>query len=412
MLDYKFTVKDKFLKYVCYDTQSSNNSTTFPSTEKQKVLLKELFTELQELGINSEMDEYGYVYAHIRSNVNKHVPAIGFISHVDTSPEVSGADVKPIIHQDYDCKDIVLPKDDQIIRIAENPDLYTMKGSEIITSDGSTLLGGDDKAGVACIMDAANYFSKNPDIRHGDIMIAFTMDEEIGRGLENFDIKKFGAKYAYTIDGDSVGSIEAETFNADKVVLTIHGRSAHTGYAKGKMINASKIAAEFIDSLPKGQRSPETTEGAEGFMHIDSIEGNSDKCKVNILLRDFDEHKLEEYREDIITRIKGIIENYPGAKFEVETIEQYRNMKKIVDECPEVVEYALLAMNRLGIMPQTKPIRGGTDGCKLSYMGIPTPNMFCGEHSFHSRTEWVSVQDMESAVKTLIELCKVWEEKS
>jgi len=409
---YKFTCKDRFLKYVKYDTQSDPNSKTFPSTEKQLVLLKELMSELKELGIKTEMDKYGYVYAHIKSNSHKEIPAIGFIAHVDTSPEVSGENVKTIIHQNYSGGDIILPKDNQIIRLSDNPELSQMKGQDIITADGSTLLGSDDKAGIACIMDAVNYLSTHPEMKHGDICIAFTMDEEIGRGLEDFDIKKFGAKYAYTLDGSSAGEIESETFNANKIIIQIKGRGTHAGYAKNKMINATKIASEFINSLPKDKWSPETTEGMEGFVHVESIEGGLDACQVVILIRDFDEEKLEEHENELKKLMDKIISKYTGAKYHVNVTEQYRNMKGIIDKHPRVMEYAITAMKNIGLKPHVVAVRGGTDGCKLSYMGIPTPNIFCGEHNFHSKTEWVSVQEMELSVRTIVEICKVWEGKS
>lgn len=408
----RFACKERFLKYVVYDTQSDPDSKTFPSTMKQKVLLKELLLELKNLGVKAEMDKYGYVYARVSSNTNKDVPPIGFIAHVDTSPEVSGSGIKAIIHQNYKGGDIILPKDNQIITVKNNPDLESMIGFDIITSDGSTLLGADDKAGVACIMSAIEYIVRRPDIKHGNIMIAFTMDEEIGAGLTNFNIKKFGAKYAYTVDGDTIGSVESETFNADKMIITFDGKSIHTGYAKNKMINAVKIASQFIEYLPKNNWSPETTENDAGFVHVDSINGSADSCKVTMLIRDFNEYKLVDYENRLKKLLDKTIINYPDAKFSVEIVKQYRNMKTILDKKPQVMEYATTAMKRIGIKPDVKKIRGGTDGCKLSYMGIPTPNLFCGEHSFHSRTEWVSVQEMELAAKTIVEICKVWEEKS
>jgi len=409
---YQFTVKDRFLKYVKYDTQSDENSKTKPSTEKQLIFARELLSELNELGIDASMDEYGYIYAIIPSNTDKQVPPIGFMAHIDTAPAISGTNVKPLVHENYQGGNITLPKDNQIITTADNQKLHDLKGNDIITSDGSTLLGADDKAGVASIMDAINYLVTHPHIKHGDIMIAFTVDEEIGAGLDNFDLKKFGAKYAYTLDGGDVGEVEFETFNADSISIKIYGRNIHSGYAKDKMINAIKIAAEFIEKLPKDRWCPEKTSEREGFVHVDLIEGLEDSCIVRIRVRDFDEKKLIEYEHRLKEFIAESIFNHPGSRYEFEISEQYRNPKSIMDKHPQIQEYTLEAMRRIGIKPEIKPVRGGTDGCKLSFMGIPTPNLFCGEHNFHSRTEWVSVQEMEAAVRTIVEICKVWEEKS
>lgn len=410
---YQFICVDRFLNYVKYDTQSDDNATTFPSTSKQKILSQALADELKQLGLtDAHMDENGYVIATLPSNVDKEVPVIGFISHVDTSPAVSGENVNPIIHKNYQGGDIVLPKDDQIIKANENPDLHTMIGFDIITSDGSTLLGADNKAGVAEIVDAVNYLLTHPEVKHGTIKICFTPDEEIGRGTEKFDVKKFGASYAYTVDGQTRGEIETETFSADALVLNFHGKNIHPGYAKGKMINSIKLAAKFIESLPKDSFSPETTEGREGYVHPFIINGNEELTTVKFIIRDFEQEKLKEYEDFLISKAEEIVKQFPGARVSHQIINQYKNMKYILQHHPQVSDYAKEAMLRLGITPIVHPIRGGTDGSRLSFMGLPTPNIFAGEHAFHSKTEWVSIQDMEMAVKLIVEICKVWEEKS
>ncbi|MBA4251480.1 MAG: peptidase T [Chlorobiaceae bacterium] len=409
---YQFICVDRFLNYVKYDTQSDDNATTFPSTSKQKILSQALADELKQLGLtDAHMDENGYVIATLPSNVDKEVPVIGFISHVDTSPAVSGENVNPIIHKNYQGGDIVLPKDDQIIKANENPDLQTMIGFDIITSDGSTLLGADNKAGVAEIVDAVNYLLTHPEVKHGTIKICFTPDEEIGRGTEKFDVKKFGASYAYTVDGQTRGEIETETFSADALVLNFHGKNIHPGYAKGKMINSIKLAAKFIESLPKDSFSPETTEGREGYVHPFIINGNEELTTVKFIIRDFEQEKLKEYEDFLISKAEEIVKQFPGARVSHQIINQYKNMKYILQHHPQVSDYAKEAMLRLGITPLVHPIRGGTDGSRLSFMGLPTPNIFAGEHAFHSKTEWVSIQDMEMAVKLIVEICKVWEEK-
>jgi len=411
MQDYKFTCKDRFLKYVQYDTQSDENSTTQPSTETQRDFSKKLLSELKELGIDASMDQYGYVYARIRSNTQKDIPAIGFMAHVDTAPSAPGANIKPIIHQNYRGGNIKLPREGQIITTIENPEMHDMIGHDIITSDGSTLLGADDKAGVAEIMDALEYFVSHPHVKHGEIVAAFTIDEEIGSGLKNFDMEKFGARYAYTLDGGEVGEIEPETFNGDEMTIRIIGKMTHPGYAKDKMINSLRIASEFVNSFPKEKWSPESTEGREGFVHVNRIEGMEDSTLIKMIARDFDIDKMHEYEGRIKNMLSMIIDKYPGARFELETKEQYRNMVYKVNEHPKVMEYATEAITRVGIRPNKCAARGGTDGCILSYMGIPTPNLFAGGHNFHSKTEWVSVQDMEMTVRTIVEICKVWEER-
>lgn len=410
---YNFTCVERFLKYVKYDTQSDEDSKTFPSTDKQKLLAKDLANELLAMGLNdAQMDNYGYVTATLPSNTNKNVPVIGFIAHVDTSPAVSGANVNPIIHKNYQGDDIILPKDGQVIRVEDNPDLKNMIGFDIITSDGSTLLGADNKSGVAEIMDAVNYLLTHPEVKHGTIKVCFTPDEEVGRGTEKFDVNKFGAKYAYTVDGQTRGEIEIETFSADALFITFKGKNIHPGYAKGKLINSIKIASRFIDSLPKDKLSPETTDGRDGYVHPFIINGTEEETTIKFIIRDFEDDKLKEYENFLLKKAEETIKEFPGAKVTHQLIEQYRNMKKILDLHPIVVDNAVEAMKQLGIEPIFSPIRGGTDGSRLSFMGLPTPNIFAGEHSFHSKTEWVAIQDMEMAVKLIVTIAKVWEEKS
>lgn len=411
--NYKFSCVDRFLKYVKYDTQSDEESTSFPSTEKQKILSKVLAEELKALGLkDAQMDDWGYVMATLPSNTNKKVDPIAFIAHVDTSPAVSGKDVNPIIEKNYQGGDIKLENDGLVITINDNPDLKNMKGFDIITTDGSTLLGADNKAGVAEIVDAVNYLLTHSEIKHGDIKVCFTPDEEVGRGTEKIDLKKLGAKYAYTIDGSSLGELETETFSADAVVIKFFGKNIHPGYAKNIMINSIKIASNFIDSLPKDGLSPETTDEREGYVHCGSFNGNEELTILKFIIRDFDSRKLKDYEEFLKKLAEETVTKYPGARMEFQVIEQYRNMKEILDKHPHVNDYAIEAMERLEIKPIMHPIRGGTDGSRLSFMGLPTPNIFAGEHSFHSQLEWVAVQDMEMAVKTIVEVAKVWEEKA
>lgn len=415
MLDKKdYTVVERFLRYVKYDTQSSEESTTFPSTEKQKILGQVLVEELKEIGMqNVELDEFGYVYAELPSNTEKDVPPIGFLAHIDTSPEVSGANVNPIIHKNYDGGKIVLPADPtQVIDPEEHPDLKEQIGSDIITADGTTLLGADNKAGVAEIVDAMRYLIQHPEIKHGPIKVCFTPDEEVGRGTEKIRLDRFGAKYAYTVDGESLGEIENETFCADTVILTIQGFNCHPGYAKNKLVNAIKIAADFIDALPKDSLSPETTEGREGYVHPYVLNGGVDVTTIKILIRDFEESGLKEKEAFLKALAEEIVSKYPKASFKFDVQESYRNMRYVLDQHPQVVQYALEAVERAGIKPKLNIIRGGTDGSRLSYMGLPCPNIFAGEHAFHSRLEWVSVQDMQKAVDVIVNLCKIWEEKS
>ncbi len=410
---YKFTCVDRFLKYVKYDTQSDDESTSFPSTEKQKKLSADLAKELKRMGLkDAAMDKWGYVMATIPANTKKKVPPIAFIAHVDTSPAVTGKNVKPIIHKKYKGGDIKLPKEKRVIKENENPDLKKMKGFDIITTDGSTLLGADNKAGVAEIMDAVNYFLAHPEVKHGPIKICFTPDEEVGRGTEKIDLKKLGAKFAYTVDGSSRGEVESETFSADMVVLKFIGKNIHPGYAKNQMINSMKVAGAFLESLPKNRLSPETTEKKQGFVHPTTISGNEEFTTLKFIIRDFDTKKLKVYESFLKELAQKTVKKFPGAKFDFKVVEQYRNMWEVLKKHPQVTKFAVQAMRNLGIKPILNPIRGGTDGSRLSFMGLPTPNIFAGEHSFHSQLEWVAVQDMEMAVKVIVELAQIWEKRS
>jgi len=408
------TVVDRFLKYVKYDTQSSETSDTYPSTLKQKELGKVLAEELKAMGLkDAEMDEYGYVMATLEANTDKKVPVIGLIAHMDTSPEVSGANVRPVIHENYQGGDIVLPGDtEQVLREEDNPALKKQIGNDIISSDGTTLLGADNKAGIAEIFDAVDHLIKHPEIKHGKIRIAVTPDEEVGAGTKYFDIKKFGADYAYTIDGESAGEIEDETFCADTVHLTIKGVNVHPGYAKGKLVNAIKIAGRILDQLPKDKLSPETTEKREGYLHPYVINGGIEETTIKILARDFTVEGLHEHEDFLKKIVEKVMAEYPKAQFDFNIEESYRNMKYKIDEDPKVVEYALEAVKRSALTPIKNIIRGGTDGSRLSYMGLLTPNIFTGGHNFHSKKEWISIQDMKKAVEVIVNLVQIWEEKS
>jgi tripeptide aminopeptidase len=409
-----YTAKDRFLKYVRIDTQSDPESKTYPSTEKQKDLAKVLVSELLEMGItDAHFDEFGYVYATLLSNSSKKIPVICYCSHIDTSPDCSGKNVNPIVHQNYSGEDIILPMDKaQILKAEEHPDLKNKIGNDIITADGTTLLGADNKAGVAEIMDAIYNLKNNPEIKHGEIRILFTPDEEIGRGVDKLDMKKLGADFGYTIDGETLGHIEDETFSADGVTLTINGLSTHPGFAKDKMESAIKIASEIIAALPKDKFSPETTEKKEGFIHPVSINGLIESTVIKFIIRSFSTDGLLELEKLLKETVEKVISSYEKSTFIFEVQEQYRNMKLILDQYPKVSEYAMEAMRRVGIQPEQTSIRGGTDGSRLSFMGLPCPNIFAGEHAFHSKLEWISVQDMQKAVDTLIQLAIVWEEKS
>ena len=409
-----YTVAERFLKYVKIDTQSDPDSDTCPSTEKQKDLGHLLVRELVEMGVSdAHMDDHGYVYATIPGNSDKKVPTICFCSHMDTSPDCSGKNVNPQIVKNYNGKDIVLLNDKtQIIKTTEHPSLLKQIGNDIITTDGTTLLGADNKAGVAEIMDAANHLVKHPEIKHGTIKILFTPDEEIGRGADKADLKKLGADYAYTIDGEELGHIENETFSADGVTISIHGVSTHPGFAKNKMESAIKIAGEIISALPRYTMSPESTEKKEGFIHPVSISGGVEETKIQFIIRAFDEEELKMQETFLKNIAVMVIKKYPHSTFDFVVKEQYRNMKKILDKNPQIVNYAMDAMRRAGVEPVLSSIRGGTDGSRFSYMGLPCPNIFAGEHAFHSKHEWVSVQDMQKAVATIINLCMIWEEQS
>jgi tripeptide aminopeptidase len=413
-LTFAHTVTERFLRYVTIDTQSDPASPASPSTEKQKDLGRVLVAELKAMGVaDAHLDDYGYVYATIPGNTDKRVPVICFCSHMDTSPDVTGKDVKPQVVTNYRGGDIVLPGDpSQVIRFTEHPALKNQIGNDIITSDGTTLLGADNKAGVAEIMDAAHFFITNPDVKHGTIKILFTPDEEIGRGVDNVDLKKLGAEFGYTMDGESAGCIEDETFSADGATVTIHGVSAHPGYAKGKMEHAIKIAAEIVARLPKEGCSPETTSGKQGFLHPVGIEGALEKATLSLIVRDFTEEGLQEKEALLESIVKDVMKDYPRSTYEFEVKEQYRNMKQVIDRHPHILEYAIEAIRRAGLRPVRTAIRGGTDGSRLSFMGLPCPNIFAGEHAFHSRLEWVSRQDMEKAVQTIVHLAMIWEEKS
>lgn len=411
--NYKHTVADRFIRYAKIDTQSDPNSTTVPSTMKQKNLGKLLVEELLTMGItDAEMDHLGYVYATIHSNTTKQVPVICFCSHMDTSPDCSGENVNPVIHAKYNGQDIILPNDKtQIIKFAEHPALAEQIGNDIITTDGTTLLGADNKAGVAEIMDAANYLMHHPEVKHGTIRILFTPDEEIGRGADHVDIKKLGAKFGYTMDGETLGHIENETFSADGVNLKIHGFPTHPGFAKDKMQHAIKIAAEIINRIPKN-KTPETTEKKEPFMHPVYIGGGLEQVEIKWIIRAFDTPTLKALEGELEGIVKSVISNYGKCSYEFKVREQYRNMKDVLDTCQHVVDYAVEAVKRTGVKPVLSSIRGGTDGSRLSFMGLPCPNIYAGEHAFHSKQEWVSVQDMQKATQTIVHLAAIWEENS
>jgi tripeptide aminopeptidase len=409
------TVLDRFLSYVRYDTQSNEASRTYPSTEKQLVLLRDLAAELQTLGLaDAAVDEFGYVMATLPPTTAKAgVPTIGFIAHVDTSPEMPGAGVTPIVHRGYDGRDLVLPDDPSaVLRLAETPALAEQIGHDIITASGTTLLGADNKAGVAEIVTAAAYLIAHPEIPHGRVRIAFTPDEEIGRGTEHFDVAKFDARCAYTMDGGVRGEIEVESFSADAMTVMFHGFNTHPGYAQGRMVNAIKVAAAFIDRLPHDALSPETTAGHDGFVHPYVVQASVERTSVRLLIRDFVTAGLADKASMIERLARDAAAAYPGARVECSIEESYRNMKEVLDRHPEIADHAREAIRRAGLEPRTHPIRGGTDGCRLSFMGLPTPNVFAGEHNFHSRLEWVSVQDMEKAVEVIVNLCQIWAEKS
>ena len=412
--NYSSSVAERFMRYVQIDTQSDPASATVPSTEKQKDLGRLLVEELRELGLaDAHLDEFGYVYASMASNTDKSVPSICFCAHMDTAPDSSGAGVKPLLHKNYDGSDMVLPDDTtQIISTKDHPYLKQRIGDDIITASGTTLLGADDKAGVAVIMDFVRFIGQNPAIKHGAIKILFTPDEEIGRGVDKADLQKLGADVGYTLDGSERGSLEEENFSADGVTVIFHGVSVHPGYAKDKMVNAIKVAAYFVNLLPRDELSPESTDGRYGFVHPVHIEGMLEKATVRFIIRDFMTHKLAAYEEWLKEKVAAALLKFPGAKAEFAVKEQYRNMKEVLDKHPQVMAHAEEAIRRAGMEPVKMPIRGGTDGSRLSFMGLPCPNIFTGEMAFHGRHEYVSVQDMQKSVETLVHLVQIWEEKS
>jgi tripeptide aminopeptidase len=406
-------VLERFLRYVKYDTQADEASETFPSTDKQLVLLRDLAEELRSLGVaDAAIDSHGYVTATVPATSSRNgVPVIGFISHVDTSPEVSGANVKPIVHRHYDGRDLVLPDDPTaVLRMSECAPLADRIGDDIVTASGTTLLGADNKAGVAEIVTAAEYLMAHPELPHGPIRIAFTPDEEVGRGTKFFDVAAFGAKYAYTMDGSARGDLEFESFSADAMTIAFIGFNTHPGYAKDQLVNAIKAAADFIHRLPR-RMAPETTDGYEGFVHPYVLQGGGEKTSVRLIVRDFRTAALAD-KEQMLERLAHEAAASYGARVEIAVEEQYRNMREVLDHHPRVVEHAREAIRRAGMTVRERPIRGGTDGSKLSFMGLPTPNIFAGEHNFHSRLEWVSVQDMEKAVEVIVNLASIWEERA
>lgn len=411
--NYNFTVTDRFIRYAKIDTQSDPTSKTCPSTEKQKNLSKLLVEELKAIGItDAELDQHGYVYATIPSNTSKNVPVLCFCSHVDTSPDCSGTNVNPVIHKKYNGGDIILPNDkSQVIRFSEHVALADQVGNDIITTDGTTLLGADNKAGVAEIMDAAHYLMTHPEVKHGKIRILFTPDEEIGRGTDKADMKKLGAEFGYTMDGETLGHIENETFSADAVSILVKGFPTHPGFAKDKMQHAVKIAAEIVNLIPK-HKTPETTEGKQPFMHPTAINGGLEQVEIKFIIRAFDTPTLHALEKELEEITKKVLSHYDKCSYEFKVTEQYRNMGEVLAKCPHVVDYAMEAVKRTGVKPVLSSIRGGTDGSRFSFMGMPCPNIYAGEHAFHSKQEWVSVQDMQKAVETIVHLVSIWEEKS
>lgn len=411
---YDYSVRERFLRYVQIDTQSDPFSDTSPSSAKQKDLGKLLVSELLALGVgDAAMDEYGYVYATLEANTEKRVPVICLCAHMDTSPDCSGAGVKPVVHENFQGEAIRLPEDPaQILTVARHPELKNQLGNDIITASGTTLLGADNKAGVAEIMDAARYLISHPEIRHGKVRILFTPDEEIGRGTAHVDLRKLGADFGYTMDGETAGAFENENFCADKAQIEVEGVSAHTGMAKGVLVNALKIAAAMLNALPGDRLSPETTEGREGFLHPLYFSGSAERATIDFLVRDFTEQGLKALEDQLLAWMEETIRHYPGASATLKVIPQYRNMKEKLEPHPQVSAYALEAIRRTGLTPSVHPIRGGTDGAMLSFLGLPCPNIFAGEHAFHSKQEWVSVQDMQKAVQVIVSLLAIWEERS
>ncbi len=412
--DYKFTAADRFIRYVQVDTQSDPQSTTHPSTKKQKNLSNILVDELLQIGVaDAHMDDYGYVYATIPSNTSKQVPVICFCSHVDTAPDCSGTHVIPIVHEHYNGKDIELPDDEtQVLTKREYPYLKQHTGHTIITASGNTLLGADDKSGVAEIMDMAHFLTTHPEVKHGAIKILFTPDEEIGKGTAKLDMQKLGADFGYTLDGGEAGMLEDETFSADGATINIYGVIAHPGYAKGKLVNALKIAGEILAALPVHEFSPETTNGRKGFVHPVRFEGIAEKASLDFIVRDFTREGLKANAERLQAIAEKVLLKHPKARMEFKLTEQYRNMKEVLDKHPHVTAYAEEAYKRSGLSVRKESIRGGTDGSRLSFIGLPCPNLFTGMQGIHSKLEWIGVKDMEKAVEMLVNLVMVWEEKS
>jgi tripeptide aminopeptidase len=408
------TVTDRFLRYVVIDTQSDAKSPSQPSTAKQLDLGRVLVEELLSIGLtDAHLDEHGYVYATVPSNSGKNnVPVICFCAHMDTAPDFSGTNVKPQVIRNYQGGDIRLPGHaERTIRESEHPELKNQIGHDVITSDGTTLLGADDKAGLAEIITAAKFLIDNPEIKHGAIRILFTPDEEIARGVEKVDLQKLGADFGYTLDGETVGSVEDETFSADAAEIAITGVAIHPGFAYGKMENAIRIAGEVLARLPK-DLTPEATKGKDGFIHPTEVSGTMEAAKISLIVRDFTEQGLKD-KEALLEKITSeVMATYPGSRYTLKITEQYRNMKLVLDQNPQIVENALEAVRRAGLKPVRGSIRGGTDGSRLSFMGLPCPNIFAGGHAFHSPLEWVSSQDMEKAVTTIVELAKLWEERA
>jgi len=408
------SLENRFIRYAKIDTQSDPDSLTCPSTEKQKNLGLKLVKELLEMGLtDANMDENGYIYATVPATTVKEVPVICFCSHMDTSPDCSGENVRPIIHTNYQGEDLVLPDDESIVlKKSEHTDLQFQIGHDIITASGTTLLGADNKAGVAEIMEAVAFFMRNPQLKHGTIKVLFTPDEEIGRGVDKVDLKKLAADFAYTIDGETLGSIEDETFSADGATLSINGISTHPGFAKGKMESAIKILADILSALPTNKLTPETTSGKEGFIHPVGIKGQVEQAEAQFIIRDFTDEKLAEHENLLRETVERVMKNYPNSTYNLKIKMQYRNMKQVLDNYPKIVAYGIEAIERAGVKAKRQSIRGGTDGSRLSFMGLPCPNIFAGEHAFHSKQEWVSVQDMEKAVQTIINIACIWEEHS
>ena len=406
---YNFTVTERFLRYVQIDTQSDPAAACFPSTAKQLKLAELLVQELQAMGLtDAYSDTNGYTYATIPSNISQDVPVICFCSHIDTAPDCSGTGVKPILHKDYTGAPIILPDDNsQVITTEAYPYLKRHIGKSIITASGKTLLGADDKSGVAIIMDMAHYLMTHPAIKHGDIKILFTPDEEVGRGTEKLDLSKVGAHFGFTLDGGEVGTFEDETFSADAATIVIEGVSAHPGYAKGKMINAIKIAAEIVAALPKDSWCPEATSGKEGFVHPVDINGIQEKATLQFIVRDFDTATLAVHEKKLFDIAQNVVSKYQGATITCSVTEQYRNMKEIIDQHPHITSLAKAAYEKAGLTMVKEPIRGGTDGSRLSFMGLPCPNIFTGMQAIHSKHEWVGVTDMEKSVEVLVNICNL-----